>query len=107
MCRRCQGLRSRKQGFLRPGRRQFLNRKTRWWLPDRRGCPTSRGTPIETASDQYSLEDVMATGFAPTFLACGGIFLLSFFMIWAFWFVEQLRGASAPSWESKAKLHHK
>ena len=49
----------------------------------------------------------MAIGFAPTFLACGGIFLLSFFMIWAFWFVERLRGASALSWESKAKLRHK
>jgi hypothetical protein len=41
-------------------------------------------------------EDVMATDFASTFLACGGIFLLSFFMIWAFWFVERLRGANAP-----------
>jgi hypothetical protein len=48
----------------------------------------------------------MATGFAPTFLACGGIFLVPFFMIWAFWFVERLRGARPPSWESKAKLHH-
>ena len=38
----------------------------------------------------------MATDFASTFLACGGIFLLAFFMIWAFWFVERLRGASAP-----------
>jgi uncharacterized membrane protein len=38
----------------------------------------------------------MATDFASTFLACGGIFLLSFFMIWAFWFVERLRGANAP-----------
>jgi hypothetical protein len=47
-------------------------------------------------------EDVMATDFASTFLACGGIFLLSFFMIWAFWFVERLRGTSAPGWESKA-----
>jgi hypothetical protein len=48
----------------------------------------------------------MATGFAPTILACGGIFLLSFFMIWAFWFVGRLRGARPPSWESKAKLHY-
>jgi hypothetical protein len=55
-----------------------------------------RETRIETASDQPSWENVMATDFAPTFLACGGIFLLSFFMIWAFWFVERLRGASAP-----------
>jgi hypothetical protein len=29
-------------------------------------------------------------------LACGGFFLLSFGAIWAFWFVERLRGASAP-----------
>lgn len=29
-------------------------------------------------------------------LACGGFFLLSFAAIWAFWFVERLRGASAP-----------
>jgi hypothetical protein len=38
----------------------------------------------------------MATGFAPTFLACGGIFLLSFFMIWAFWFVERLPRSERP-----------
>ena len=31
-----------------------------------------------------------------TLLACGGMFFLSFAMIWAFWFVERLRGASAP-----------
>jgi len=31
-----------------------------------------------------------------TFLACGAMFSLSFVMIWAFWFVERLRGASAP-----------
>jgi hypothetical protein len=31
-----------------------------------------------------------------TFLACGGIFVLSFAMIAAFWFVERMRGASAP-----------
>jgi uncharacterized membrane protein len=41
----------------------------------------------------------MTTGFAPTFIACGGIFLLSFVMIWAFWFIERLRGASAPQLE--------
>jgi uncharacterized membrane protein len=38
----------------------------------------------------------MTTSFAPTFLACGGIFFLSFFAIWAFWFVERWRGANAP-----------
>ena len=37
----------------------------------------------------------MATTFVPNFLACGGIFFLAFFMIWAFWFVERL-GGSAP-----------
>jgi len=48
----------------------------------------------------------MVTDSAQTFLACGGMFLLAFFMIWAFWFVERSRGARPPSWESKAKLHH-
>jgi len=38
----------------------------------------------------------MTTSFASTFLACGGIFVLSFVAIWAFWFAERLRGASAP-----------
>jgi hypothetical protein len=41
------------------------------------------------------LEDVMDTSSA-TFLACGTFFVLSFVTIWAFWFVERLRGASAP-----------
>jgi hypothetical protein len=41
------------------------------------------------------LEDVMDTSTA-TFLACGAFFALSFVTIWAFWFVERLRGASAP-----------
>jgi hypothetical protein len=40
-------------------------------------------------------EDVMDTSSA-TLLACGGFFAASFAMIWAFWFVERLRGASAP-----------
>lgn len=40
------------------------------------------------------LEDVMDTSSA-TFLACGAFFALSFVTIWAFWFVERLRGASA------------
>jgi hypothetical protein len=30
------------------------------------------------------------------FLACGAFFALAFVLIWAFWFVERLRGASAP-----------
>jgi len=41
------------------------------------------------------LEDVMDTSSA-TFLACGAFFALSFVTIGAFWFVERLRGASAP-----------
>jgi hypothetical protein len=41
------------------------------------------------------LEDVMDTSSA-TFLACGAFFALSFVTIWVFWFVERLRGASAP-----------
>jgi len=41
------------------------------------------------------LEDVVDTSSA-TFLACGAFFALSFVTIWAFWFVERLRGASAP-----------
>ena len=40
---------------------------------------------------------MVTTGTASTFLLCGGIFVLSFVAIWAFWFVERLRGASAPS----------
>ena len=49
-----------------------------------------------TASDQTLLEDVMATSYGSTLLACGGIFVLAFVTIWAFWYVEQLRGANAP-----------
>jgi len=32
----------------------------------------------------------------PTFLACGAFFALAFAAIWAFWFVERLRGTNAP-----------
>ena len=39
----------------------------------------------------------MTTSFASTFLACGGIFILCFVAIWAFWFAERLRGTSAPT----------
>jgi len=42
------------------------------------------------------VEDAMDTGTVPTFLACGAFFALSFVTIWAFWFVERLRGANAP-----------
>lgn len=38
----------------------------------------------------------MDTGFALTFLSCGGIFLLAFASIGAFWLAERFRGASAP-----------
>ena len=38
----------------------------------------------------------MITSYASTFLACGGIFVLSIVAIWAFWFADRLRGASAP-----------
>lgn len=38
----------------------------------------------------------MATDVGSTFLACGGIFVLSFVAIWAFWFAERLRGTSTP-----------
>ena len=38
----------------------------------------------------------MDTNSVSTLLACGGFFLLAFIAIWAFWFVERLRGASAP-----------
>jgi hypothetical protein len=54
----------------------------------------ARSSRTETASDQ-PLEDPMDTSSA-TFLACGAFFALSFVTIWAFWFVERLRGASAP-----------
>ena len=49
----------------------------------------------------------MATTFVPAFLACGGIFLLAFFVIWAFWFVERLEEVAPLSWESKAKFRRK
>jgi hypothetical protein len=38
----------------------------------------------------------MDTSFAVTFLSCGGIFLLAFVAIGAFWFAERLRGTNAP-----------
>jgi hypothetical protein len=38
----------------------------------------------------------MDTSVLPTFLACGAIFVLSFVTIGAFWFLERMRGASAP-----------
>jgi hypothetical protein len=46
----------------------------------------------------------MVTDSAQTFLACGRMFLLAFFMIWAFWFVERLRGTSAPQLQKAAQL---
>ena len=44
----------------------------------------------------WMMESVMATTVSSTLLACGGMFALSFVAIWAFWFVERLRGDSAP-----------
>ncbi len=41
-------------------------------------------------------ENAMAASFGSTFLTCAGIFVLAFVAIWAFWFVERLRGSSAP-----------
>jgi hypothetical protein len=38
----------------------------------------------------------MYSNFTLTFLSCGGIFLLAFVAIGAFWFAERLRGANAP-----------
>jgi len=80
-------------------RRKTQQTRPRWSdRPRRRGrCGTS--VTLETNRDcarSTLLEEVMAAHFASTFLACGGIFLLAFFMIWAFWFIERMRGASAP-----------
>jgi hypothetical protein len=38
----------------------------------------------------------MTANVGQAFFLCGGIFLLSFVAILAFWFVEKLRGDSAP-----------
>jgi hypothetical protein len=51
---------------------------------------------IEKGLPRPISERHMVTTFGSTLLACGGIFALSFGAIWAFWFVERLRGASAP-----------
>ena len=50
----------------------------------------------ETKYGFVTLTGDMDTGTVPTFLACGAFFALSFVTIWAFWFVERLRGANAP-----------
>ena len=42
-------------------------------------------------------EDLMTTNITSTFLMCGGIFVLSFAAIWAFWFVERLRGSECAT----------
>ena len=39
----------------------------------------------------------MDTSAVPTLLACGAFFVLSFAMIGAFWLLERMRGANAPS----------
>lgn len=61
-------------------------------MADRAQVPVRREQKLQAIN---LLEDVMDTSSA-TLLACGGFFALSFAMIWAFWFVERLRGASAP-----------
>jgi hypothetical protein len=39
------------------------------------------------------MEDDMAGSVGQAFQLCGGIFALSFFAIWALWFVERWRNA--------------
>jgi hypothetical protein len=62
------------------------------WRAGRRRC-VNRKPRLQAINP---LEDVMDASFVPTFVACGAIFALSFFMIWVFWFLERLRGAGAP-----------
>ena len=45
---------------------------------------------------RQSLEDAMSSLAGETFLFCGGVFLLSFVAIFAFWAAERLRGGGAP-----------
>jgi hypothetical protein len=59
---------------------------------------------FEDSTQSTLLEEVMATDFASTFLARGEIFLLSFFMIWAFWLWSGCKEQAPLGWESKAKL---
>jgi hypothetical protein len=61
-------------------------------------------TRDKVTARKHFLEDAMVTDPAQAFLACGGMFLLSFFMIWAFWFAERLRGTSAPQLREAALL---
>jgi hypothetical protein len=68
--------------------------------PDQRGGVADRaGAPLAANRNLQALnfpEDAMDSSSVPTFLVCGGFFVLSFVTIWAFWYVERLRGASAP-----------
>jgi hypothetical protein len=63
---------------------------------------SEKGSSREQKLQAFNLlEDAMDASTVPTFLACGAFFVLSFVMIWAFWFVERLRGASAPHVKSR------
>jgi hypothetical protein len=57
---------------------------------------TARPPSLQACEFRSDPEDAMSTTFLQTFLLCGAIFLLSFLAIWAFWFIERLRGDSAP-----------
>jgi hypothetical protein len=48
----------------------------------------------------------MDTSFTLTFLLCGGIFVLAFGAIWAFWIVELLRERAPLALKSRARLYH-
>jgi len=53
--------------------------------------------PLTWRLRMTTTEDIMVTGTASTFLLCAGLFVLCFVAIGAFWFVERLRGDSAPN----------
>jgi uncharacterized membrane protein len=57
---------------------------------------TPQRPTLQVCEFRSAPEDAMSTSFQQAFLLCGAIFLLSFFAIWAFWFIERLRGDSAP-----------
>jgi len=55
-----------------------------------------RPAGLASGSCGYRIDPEDAMSVQQTLLACGGIFLLSFFAIWALWFIERWRGNSAP-----------
>ena len=93
----CEGLRPRKPGHLTIWSPQIFETNTFDVIS--RGDVAERAQVLVRREQKLQainlLEDVMDTSSA-TFLACGAFFALSFVTIWAFWFVERLRGASAP-----------